>query len=127
MQILLRWAISAIALYITVRLGQHFHLGLGLAHGMTGIIAAVIAVAALAVVNAILRPLVQLLTLPLSCLTFGLFSFVINALMFWVVGWLVPGFYVHGWKGPLFGSIVMGLLSGLLNHVLISNREREKR
>ncbi|BDI34479.1 hypothetical protein CCAX7_65300 [Capsulimonas corticalis] len=126
MQLLLRWAVSAIALYLTVLLAQHFRLGMWLAPGVAGVVASVIAVAALGIVNAVIRPIVQLLAMPLTCITFGLFSFVINALMFWLVGILVPGFHVKGFVAPLFGSIVMGLISGILNHLLISDREKQR-
>ena len=127
MQILLRWAINAVALYVTVVIAQHLHIGLTVAKGMPGVQAVVIAVLALAVVNAIIRPIVQLITLPLTCLTLGLFSFVVNALMFWIVGQVVPGFTVHGFVAPLFGSIVMALISGILNTVLITDGEKNKR
>jgi putative membrane protein len=124
MNILLRWIISAIALYITVYLADKLGLGLRLAHGVLGAEAALIAVVALALVNAIIRPIVQLLTLPITCLTFGLFSFVINAFMFWLVGQLVPGFRVHGFVAPLFGSVVMAVISGALNTLLITDKEK---
>jgi putative membrane protein len=127
MQIVYRWAVGAIALYITVLLAQYFHLGMWLDPGFKGAFAAVIAVAVLGIVNAVIRPIVQLLALPLTCLTFGLFSFVINALMFWLVGVVVPGFHVKGFIAPLFGSIVMSVISGMLNHLLISDREKQRR
>ncbi|MEO7715465.1 MAG: phage holin family protein [Capsulimonas sp.] len=128
MQFLYRWAISAIALYLTVLLVQLLiHHGIWIAPGTKGVIAAVIAAAALGIVNAVIRPVVQLLTLPLTCLTFGLFSFVINALMFWLVGNFVDGFHVKGFIAPLLGSIIMGLISGILNNFLISDREKQRR
>lgn len=124
MQLLLRWILSAVALYLTVLLGQ----ALGLRLLVAGPVSLLIAVLVLAVVNALLRPIAQLITLPLSCLTFGLFGFIINALMFWLVGsGVVPGFRVVGFLPALFGSVVMGLISGALNHLLISDRERRGR
>ncbi|MGO8673936.1 MAG: phage holin family protein [Capsulimonadaceae bacterium] len=126
-QLLARWAISAVALYITVLLAQHFNLHIGLAPGLSGVIATVEAVAVLAVVNAVIRPIVKLLTLPLTCLTFGLFSFVINALMFWIVGQVVHGFVVKGFVAPLFASIVMSIVSGILSFFLISGDEKERK
>lgn len=127
MQLLVRWAISAIALYITVVVGEHLNLHIWLAPGLQGVVASVIAVAILAVVNAVIRPIVKLLTLPLTCLTLGLFSFVINALMFWIVGQVVPNFHVRGFLAPLFASIVMGIVSGLLSMFIISDKEKDKR
>ena len=100
MQLLLRWLISAVALYITVLVGRALHLRFWVAPGLPGVQALLIFALALGIANAVLRPLVQLFTLPLSCLTFGLFAFVINALMFWLAGQVAgratSGFHVGG-------------------------------
>jgi putative membrane protein len=126
MSLLLRWILSALALYITVLVGQGLHLRFYVAPGVRGIEGLLMMVVVLGIVNAVIRPIVLLIALPLSCLTFGLFAFVINALMFWLAGQVVPGFHVAGFWAPLFGSIVMGLVSGALNNLLISERERGK-
>lgn len=126
MQILLRWMLSALGLYITIMLGRALNLPFYIAPGLAGVQGALIAVVAFAVVNAVVRPVVQLVALPLSCLTFGLIGVVINALMFWIVGQVTPGFHVRGFLAPLFGSVVMGLVSGALNNLLVSRRERER-
>jgi len=114
----IRWIISAIALYITALLAKALSIGIT----VTGAGPALFAVVILAIVNALIRPLVIVLTLPLNCLTLGLFTIVINALMFWLVGsgWL-RGFEVHGFLAALFGSIVMGVIVG------IASRWTEKR
>lgn len=108
--IFIRWIISAIALYLTALLAE----ALGIGIKVTGAGPALLAVAVLAIVNALIRPLVIVLTLPLNCLTLGLFTFVINALMFWLVGsgWL-KGFEVRGFLPALFGSVVMGIIVGI--------------
>jgi putative membrane protein len=62
-------------------------------------------------VNAVIRPIVIVLTIPLTLLTFGLFLLVINALMMLLVSALVPGFRVSGFWTAFFASIVMTLLS----------------
>lgn len=126
MQVLLRWMLSALGLYITIMLGRALNLPFYIAPGLAGVQGALIAVVAFAVVNAVVRPVVQLVALPLSCLTFGLIGVVINALMFWIVGQVTPGFHVRGFLAPLFGSVVMGLVSGALNNLLVSRRERER-
>ncbi|HEX5322715.1 MAG TPA: phage holin family protein [Capsulimonadaceae bacterium] len=128
MHFILRWILSAVALYITVFLGQILHLGLWIDHGTRGVVASLITVAVLAIVNAIIRPIVELVALPITCLTLGLFSFVINAILFWVVGQVMApfGFHVHGFLAALFGSVVMGLISGFLNHTLASSAEKER-
>lgn len=127
MQILVRWAVSAIALYITVLIAEHLKLHLAVDPGVPGVVASVIAVAVLAVVNAVIRPIVKLLALPITCLTLGLFSFVINAAMFWLVFELVPGFHVKGFLAPLFASVVMSVINGILSSVIVSDKEKEKR
>ena len=131
MQLLLRWIISAVALYITVLAGRALHLRFWVAPGLPGVQALLIFALALGIANAVLRPLVQFFTLPLSCLTFGLFAFVVNALMFWlavrVVSQATGGLRVAGWQATLFGSVVMSLVSGALNFLLISSREKKRR
>jgi len=120
MYVFLRWIASAAALYITVLLGTYFHLALYIEPGAKAILPALITVAFLAVVNVLIRPVVALLTLPLTCLTLGLFSFVVNALMFWLVGQFVPGFHVRGFGPALFGSISMSVFGGIINSLLVA-------
>jgi len=62
-------------------------------------------------VNAVVRPLMVLLTLPFTILTFGLFLLVVNALMLWLVAALVPGIRVQGIGSALLGSLVLTLLN----------------
>ena len=62
-------------------------------------------------VNAVVRPLMVLLTLPFTILTFGLFLLVVNALMLWLVAALVPGIRVQGFGSALLGSLVLTLLN----------------
>jgi len=123
MRLILRWIVNAAALALTIWILHQVHLanwkgGAGV-HGAT---TALIAVIIMAIVNALIRPLVTFLTLPLSCATFGLFAFVINAVMFWLVGWLSEVFTV-GWKGALAGSILMSIVSGIASHLVVSPRE----
>ena len=72
-------------------LGTYLNLHLYIEPGLHAVLTSLVAVAVLAVVNALIRPIVTLFTLPISCLTLGLFSFVINAFMFWIVGPGRPG------------------------------------
>ncbi len=118
--ILIRWVVSAIALYLTALLAD----ALGLGIRVSGAPGALLAVAALAIVNALIRPLILLFTLPLNCLTLGFFTFLINALLFRLVGagW-IPGFRVEGPLAAIFGSVVMGIISGLANQ-LVAPKER---
>jgi putative membrane protein len=70
----------------------------------------------LGLLNAVLRPLLQLITLPLSCLTFGLFAFVVNAFVFYVAASLSVGVHIT-LIGALIGAIVVSVLNGLLFRV----------
>ena len=73
--------------------------------------AAAVAALALGLVNAVVRPLLVILTLPVTLLTLGLFLFVINALLFWFVAEVVQGFTVTGFIGALIGSILYSLIT----------------
>ncbi len=73
----------------------------------------------LGLINALLRPLLILLTLPATLLTLGLFIFVINAVLFQLAGALVDGFQVGGFWSALFGSIAYSLISWLLSAILL--------
>ena len=86
------------------------------AHVVTGITvqdwgAAILAALVLGIVNALVRPLIVLLTLPLTIVTLGLFLFVVNALMLELAATLVPGFKVAGFGAALLGSLLLSVLS----------------
>src|SRR5207247_4121850 len=120
MRLILRWIVNAVALAVTIYILNM----IGLAKwtggkGVGGAVIALLAVVIMAIVNALIRPIVTMLTLPLSCATFGLFGFVINAIMFWLVGELSDAFKVN-WLGAFLGSIIMGIVSGLATHLIPS-------
>jgi putative membrane protein len=85
-----------------------------------GFLAALVAAFLLGIVNTILRPILVLLTLPLTVLTLGLFLLVINGLMLWLVAALIKGFYVNGFWGAVLGSILISIVSWLLSRFLPS-------
>ncbi|MGD1857051.1 MAG: phage holin family protein [Leptolyngbyaceae cyanobacterium] len=76
--------------------------------------AALIAALSIAVVNTFIRPVISLLSLPLTFITFGLFSFVVNGICFWAASAFVPGFSVHGILGTILGPIVLTFVSTFL-------------
>lgn len=84
-----------------------------------GLGSAIWAALLLGLVNAILRPILVLLTLPLTILTFGLFLLVINGLMLALVAFLIPGFFVNGFLGAILGSILISLVSWTLSRFLV--------
>jgi len=69
----------------------------------------IVAALLLGIVNAVIRPVILILTLPLTVLTLGLFILVVNGISFYLVAWLVPGFSVSGLGAAVLGSIVVGL------------------
>jgi len=81
--------------------------------------AALIAALVLGLVNAVIRPILILLTLPATLLTLGLFIFVINGLLFWWVGSFIQGFHVSGFWSGVFGAIVYSLISWVLSSLLL--------
>jgi putative membrane protein len=85
---------------------------------VAGIFPALLAAALLGILNAILRPLLILLTLPLNILTLGLFTFVINALMLMIVSSVIPGFDVRGFWTAVLGALIIGAISWLMNRFI---------
>jgi putative membrane protein len=75
---------------------------------------ALLAAFVMGLVNFFIRPLLNFLTLPLNILTLGLFSFVVNAILFALVAWIVPGFVVSNFLSALIGSLLLALMTGLL-------------
>ncbi|MGH9457432.1 MAG: phage holin family protein [Thermoanaerobaculia bacterium] len=112
MRILLRWLLNALALWIVTLVVP--------AVRYDTIVALVIAAAVLGIVNAIIRPILFWLTLPLTILTLGLFLIVLNALMLLLTAWLVPGFDVAGFGWALVAAVLLGVIS------LVTNRIGEK-
>ena len=80
-----------------------------------GVVAALSAAFFLGLVNAILRPVIVILTLPLTILTLGLFIPVINAFLLKLVSLTIRGFEVHGFWSAVFGAVLLSLVSGILN------------
>ena len=100
---LIQWAITAIALWIASYLFR------GIKFESTG--ALVISALLLGLANALVKPLLIVLTLPLTLITFGLFLLVINALVLMLVAWLVKGFRLSGFWTAFFASIFISIVS----------------
>ncbi|HET6513583.1 MAG TPA: phage holin family protein [Thermodesulfovibrionales bacterium] len=77
--------------------------------------AALVAAFVLGIVNAVLRPVLVFLTLPITLLTLGIFLLVINGLMLLIVSGLVSGFRVNGFSGAILGSMLISLVSWILS------------
>ena len=114
--LLTQLAINALALIVVDALFSRIWFG----SVQTTIAAAVL----LALVNTYLRPFIMLLTLPLTVLTLGLFTIVINAGMLKMVSWLIPDFHMEGFWTPIGAALVISLISFLLNLFLQPHRVR---
>jgi putative membrane protein len=90
---------------------------------LAGFPPAIAAAALLGFVNAIIRPVLLLLTLPFTLVTLGLFIFVVNAICFGLTAALVPGFDLSGFGAAFFGALVVSLVSWLLNALLVDDDE----
>jgi putative membrane protein len=91
-----------------------------------GLVSALLAAATLGLLNAFLRPLLILMTLPLNIITLGFFTFLINALMLMIVSGLVPGFKVYGFWTAVIGALIISIVSWILN-AFIGGRGRVER
>jgi len=107
---LLTWLLTALALLITANLVPGF--------AITSFFAALVAAVVLGLLNAIVKPILVLLTLPITFLTLGLFLFVLNALTIWLAGSITPGFVVSGFLPALLGSIILTIVASVLNFVV---------
>ena len=82
---------------------------------ITGFFSAFFAAAILGILNIFFRPILFILTLPINLLTFGLFTFVINALLLKMASGVISGFQVHGFWSAVFGALVISVVNWLLN------------
>ncbi len=115
MRIIVRWCINALALLAVA----YFYSGVQ----VDGIFAALIAALVLGLVNAIIRPVIILLTLPVTVLTLGLFIFVINAFLFWFVAEVVKGFAVSGFMAALIGSLMYSMITLVVSWLITEKKK----
>jgi len=115
MRLLLVWLINAAALFLLKYVFPWVT--------VDSFAAALIAALVLGLINTLIRPVLVLLTLPVTLLTLGLFIFVINGLLFWAVGSFVEGFHVSGFWSGGFGAIVYSVISWLLSSLLLAKRD----
>ncbi len=115
MRLLLKWILSALAVWIVAHVVPGIH--------VSGPVAALIAALVIGLVNATVGLIVKVVTFPLTLLTLGLFWFVINAAMLKLASMFVPGFEVHGFLAALLGALLISLVSSLLHWLLLPRRE----
>ncbi|MBT9552417.1 MULTISPECIES: phage holin family protein [unclassified Hydrogenophaga] len=112
MKLLLKWLLSACALLLVAYLYPGVQ--------VQSFTSALIAAAVVGLFNALLRPVLVVLTLPVTVITLGLFLFVINALLFWAAASVLDGFHVNGFGAALLGSLIYSALMLLVDMALKS-------
>lgn len=113
--LILRWLINAIALLLVAKYVPGFVIG--------STYTALVLVVVLGLINAVIRPVFILLTLPINVLTLGLFTFVINAAMLMLASTVVKGFEVQSFSAALAAAIILWLISFVTNLLLASDKK----
>jgi putative membrane protein len=115
MRFLLRLVVNAVAVFLAANLVPGIH--------VSGAGTALVAGLILGFVNALIKPVLFVLTLPFTILTLGLFIFVVNAICLALAAWLVPGFTIAGFGSAFVGALVISAVSWLL-HAIVADRRR---
>lgn len=113
MRLLLTWLINAIALFAVPYLIHSVD--------VSSVGAALVAALLLGLVNTLIRPVLVVLTLPVTVLSLGLFILVINGLMFYLVAQMVAGFHVDSFWSAVFGAILYSVISWALSTLILKN------
>ena len=114
MRLLLLWILNAIALLAVTWLLPSIE--------VSGFGSALIAALVLGFINTLVRPVLALLTLPLTVLTLGIFYLLLNGLLFWLASALLPGFHVAGFGAAVFGAILYGIIAWALSALIPNSR-----
>lgn len=110
MGILIHWVISALAIAITAKLLPGVQ--------VDDLVSLFITAFVLGIINAVIKPIAIILTLPITIITLGLFTLVINALMIMLTSYLVPGFHVANFWWALIFSILLSIVSTILQRLV---------
>lgn len=110
MKLVINWLINAAALYVTASIVPGIM--------VSGAVALLLAALVIGLVNALIRPILLILTLPITVITLGLFYFVLNGLLLWLAAALTPGFQLTGFWAAVIGALVMSVVATIL-HLLI--------
>ncbi len=109
-RLLIVWLLNAVALMIVAYLIRGVE--------VVNFVSALFAAAVLGVVNTLIRPVLAILTLPITVLTLGFFYLLLNGFLFWMVGKLLGGFEVTGFWSAVFGGLLYGLIAWLLAYLI---------
>ncbi|OQA04225.1 MAG: Membrane protein of unknown function [bacterium ADurb.Bin400] len=107
MSLIVRWVVHALVLWLVAFILP----GVTFANNWSLLVTVIV----LGLINALIRPVIILLTLPINLFTLGLFTLVINALMFWLASTVVKGFEVEGFGAAFLGALLYSLLAMLVN------------
>ncbi len=107
---LARWLISAVSIYLVALLG----IGVEVRNFWAALIAALV----LGLANLLVRPLLLLLTLPINLLTLGLFTLVVNGIVFLLAASFTPGFHVRGFGSAIVGALLTGIATAVISSIL---------
>ena len=108
---LVHWLVSAVALLVVANLVRGFK--------VRSFNIALLASVLIGFANAIIWPMLIVLTLPINVLTLGLFTFVVNWAVLKLCAWFMPGFEIDGWFSAIFGSVVLTLVGTLLHWIVV--------
>ena len=114
MRLLLLWILNAVALLAVTYLLPSIQ--------VSGFGTALVAALVLGLINTLVRPVLTILTLPLTLLTLGVFYLVLNGLLFWLASALLPGFRVEGFVSAMVGAILYGLITWALSALIPDKR-----
>ena len=103
MSLLIRWVLNTLALFLVVKIVPGFF--------CEDWVTLALAAAVLGLLNAIIRPILFVLTLPITVVTLGLFLLVLNAIMLELTAWVVPGFDISGFGWAVVGALVLSIIS----------------
>jgi putative membrane protein len=116
--IVIRWLVLTAAVFLTSYMLDGIH--------VSGFMTALEAAAILGILNAVFRPVLIVLTLPINILTLGLFTFIINGFLLMMVSYIIPGFAVNGFWTAFSGSIIISILNWILSSFIIDRGRVEK-
>ena len=116
MHLLLRWALNTLALFVVVTVVPGFH--------YRSVFSLAIAALVLGLLNAVVRPILVVLTFPITLVTFGLFLLILNAIVLELTAFFTPGFRIDNFVAALIGAIVLAIVSWITDRI---GRKPERR
>ena len=116
MRLLLRWLINTLALFVVVNIVPGFHYRSFVTLAVTALV--------LGLLNALVRPVLFVLTLPITIVTLGLFLLVLNAIMLEIAAWIVPSFDIDSFGWAIVGALVLTVISFFTSRIGEKRRER---